>query len=163
MKHKITAVTNQAIRYSLCFQLCTAFDLVTSKCTNRKGEPNSCSCTEVTPNIEYRFTLNLTAYTYFSRQEVWMEWPGPPKIVSVHYQFPEIRGMVNVISILYLFYFCLFSTYYISIYIHNCYISPYKFDADFYNNNNILYDTFVKKEKNHENYNVFLGMILLLY
>ena len=117
MNHKITAVNNQAIRYSFGFQLCTAFDLVTNKCTNRKGEPNSCSCTEVTPNVEYRFTLNLTAYTYFSRQEVWMEWPGPPKIVSLHYQFPKIRGMVNVISILYLLYIYIYIYMYIYIYI----------------------------------------------
>ncbi|KAK3734801.1 hypothetical protein RRG08_063647 [Elysia crispata] len=71
---------------------CSGFDLGTNACTDRTGEPNSCSCFEIISGSFYRLSLNLTADLTFSRQALWLVWPGPPPIPSENHTLPEVRA-----------------------------------------------------------------------
>ncbi|KAK3746317.1 hypothetical protein RRG08_022182, partial [Elysia crispata] len=72
---------------------CRLFQRGTNACEDNLGEPNKCSCVEVQASRVYRFILNLTAHRFFSKKSVWMEWPGPPTILSKSYKIPEIEAL----------------------------------------------------------------------
>ena len=76
------------------FQPCNGFDFGTNTCTDRRGKPGGCSCLEVQASKIYLLTYNMTVKRKFSNQSIWMEWPGPPALVSKSFQIPEIRGKV---------------------------------------------------------------------
>ncbi|KAK3764957.1 hypothetical protein RRG08_052914, partial [Elysia crispata] len=70
---------------------CHGFDLLTDACTDQTGKANRCSCLEVTKDSIYRFSLNLTAHTYNSKQTVWLGFEGPPQIASTVHVLPEVK------------------------------------------------------------------------
>ncbi|KAK3762846.1 hypothetical protein RRG08_014171 [Elysia crispata] len=70
---------------------CDGFELGTDACVDHAGQADQCSCVEVTNGSVYRFRLNLTARTQ-SEQSVWLEWPGPPPIMSKIHVLPKVKA-----------------------------------------------------------------------
>ncbi|RUS70256.1 hypothetical protein EGW08_021986 [Elysia chlorotica] len=71
---------------------CNVFEVVTPFCQDKLGVPFQCSCFELTAGDHYRTEFNMTALVDFSKESVWLQWPGPPPINSVNTTLPEIRA-----------------------------------------------------------------------
>ena len=80
------------------FQLCNGFDINTNACTDRKDEKNQCSCVEVIKDRVYRISFNGTAGDILGGRSVWLEWSGPPDILSIKHTLPEIKGWFEIIN-----------------------------------------------------------------
>ncbi|RUS72751.1 hypothetical protein EGW08_019486 [Elysia chlorotica] len=70
---------------------CNVFEVVNPICQDKLGVPFQCSCFELTAGSHYRTEFNMTALVDFSRESVWLQWPGPPPINSENTTLPEIR------------------------------------------------------------------------